>query len=506
MFLSLWSTKYDWAFEIERSQNYGASLKDGPAWPRGKMIGGTHSMNCNIYLRGFPYDYDRWEALGNEGWGYSSVRPIFERMENLMAVNQSLNSGQGPLKIDYTYSEDQVRYIVSEAAKESGYPWVTDFNSGDQIGYTNTPATIYKGIRQSSARAYLVPAAKRKNLHVIKHAQVTKLVMKGDKVVGVDFRRGRRGLYTARATKEVILSAGVIGTPHILLHTGIGPRQHLKRVGIPLVQDLPVGRHMEEHVMLLLFLSVSKFDQAQSLDQTLDMTYSYLKSFSGPLSTTGLDFIGFINTKEGPSAERPNIENLHLVMEPNNTSLEGFLRHQRYQEHHLKPLLELNKKSTLLVVAPTLSNPKSVGKIELRNKDPMAPPKIYPNYLDDDEDTRTLGEALKWQYEQQHTKAFQAAGAKFHFLETDCQNFPSQEYFECYARHFTNTLFHPVGTARMGPNGDVAVVDNKLRVHGLRRLRVCDASVMPVIPTTNVNAATMMIGERCADFIKDTYK
>lgn len=460
-----------------------------------------------IHLRGFPYDYDGWKALGNADWGYESVRPIFERIENNMAVNRSVNSGTGPLKIDYTYSQDQVRYVISDAAKEFGYPWATDFNNGDQIGYTNTISTIYKGIRQSAARAYLAPAAKRSNLHVVKFCRVTKLVMKGNKVVGVDFIRNRRKSYTARATKEVILSTGSIGTPQILMNSGIGPKKHLNRLGINVVADLPVGLNLQDHLGVIMFLSFSEFNQGLTLDQTLDMVYGYLKSFSGPLATSGLDFIGFINTKEGPQAERPNAEMIHIVMVPGSAGLAPFLKNQRYPQRYIDQLVEKNKDSTIVLCVSVLSNPRSVGKIELNSRDPLVRPKIIPNYLDDDEDVKILGEALKFQYEMEGTQAFKAAGGKYHlFSDIECANVGTQEYFECYARHFSTTIFHPVGTARMGPDWDTnSVVDPTLRVKGLRKLRVCDASVMPEIPTTNINPATMMIGERCADFIKDTY-
>lgn len=507
MFTSLWNTRYDWQFYIEKSNNYARAFKDGPAWPRGKMVGGTMGLNAMVHIRGFPYDYDRWEELGNPNWNYQQAKPILERIENNMAVNRTTTDHRGPLKIDYTYSQDQVRYVLSDAAEEHGYPWVPEFNDQYKIGYTNTQAHIYRGVRQSTARAYLVPAAKRSNLHVIKSSHVTKVVMKGDKATGVDFIRGNH-LYTARARKEVILSAGTVSTPPILMHSGIGPKVHLKKMGIPVINDLPVGRNLEDHVLSAQFLALSNYpyNQAATADQSLDMIYTYLKSFSGPLSTTGFDFIGFVNTKTGAEADKPNMEHLHAVMEPASANLEGFLRQQRYQDHHIAQLVELNKNATIVVIISCLTNPKSKGKIELRNRDPRAAPRIYPNYLDEQSDVEILGEAMKWQYSLENTNAFKAAGGKFHFFnDLQCPNFPSQEYFECYARHISGTPFHPVGTARMGSPSD-GVVDTKLRVYGTRQLRVCDASVIPVIPSVNINAAVMVVGERCADFIKEKYK
>lgn len=240
----------------------------------------------------------------------------------------------------------------------------------------------------------------------------------------------------------------------------------------------------------------------------MDMVYQYLKTLSGPMSTTGIDFIGMLNTKEGPNEERPNVEQLHIVMEPGSSTLPEFFKQQLLQKHHLQQLVDINKNSAIVHVVTSLSNPKSQGKIELRNRDPLSPPKIYPNYLDHDDDLQIIADAVKFQYGLQESKAFKAAGAKYiMFSDIGCPNLPSKEYFECYARQFGTTLFHPVGTAKMGPDTDEeAVVDHLLRVRGIRRLRVCDASVMPVIPSVNVNAAASMIGERCADFIKDKYQ
>ena len=241
----MWNSKYDWQFEIERTRNFERSLTEGPAWPRGKMLGGSSSINAEIYLRGFPYDYDHWEALGNTDWGYDSVRPIFERLEANMAANRSASDEMGPLKIDYTYSNDPVRGIVASAAAERGYAWATDFNNGDYLGYSSVLTTTHKGLRSSSATAYLVPAANRRNLWVLKKSRVTKVIMKGDKAVGV--RYTRKGYnFKAYARKEVILSAGSVSDVPILMHSGIGPAKELRKFGIEVKKNLPVGRTLED--------------------------------------------------------------------------------------------------------------------------------------------------------------------------------------------------------------------------------------------------------------------
>lgn len=473
------------------------------------MLGGSSSLNAMIYLRGFPEDYDKWLQLGNTDWGSSSVWPVFDQIENNMATNRSATDQMGPVKIDYTYSIDQVRHVIATAAKEQGYPWVPEFNQVHQVGYTNVITTTYKGIRQSAARSYLVPVAKRKNLRVVKFSQVTNLVIRGNKVIGVDFVRNKRS-YTVRARKEVILSAGAINTPKILMLSGIGPKKHLNKLEIPIVSDLPVGRHLQDHVMVPIFLSIKNypFNQGLTMDQNLDTIYAYLKGFAGPLAETGLDFIGMINTKQGPVVNQQDIEILHIVMEPSSTAFGPLLKQQRYQDHHIKELVEVNKNSTTVMFIITLSHPKSKGKTELQSKDPMAPPNIFPNYLDVEDDVQTLARALKSQYELEQTQTMQAVNGKFHFFEDmDCPSFPSLKYFECYARQLSSTLFHPVGTARMGPDSDKqAVVSPLLRVRGVRRLRVCDASVIPEIPSVNTNAAVMMIGERCAEFVKERYQ
>lgn len=481
----------------------------GDLWPRGKMLGGSSSINGMVYLRGFPRDYDTWESLGNTGWGYEKVSRVFQKMENNQAKNISDFTGtsdDGPVKIDYYKSTDRVREVFMDGATEMGYRWARDFNGDDRIGYTNCQGTLTRGLRQSSARAYLIPAAKRRNLHVVKLATVTTLVMDGNRVLGVNFVKNDR-IYQVRASREVILSGGAIGSPQILLSSGIGPKEHLEEVGVPVVHDLAVGENLQDHVVAHLHFKFEEIDGEISWSQLLDNVYFYFKNRTGPYGNPiNPDFNAFLNTKS-LKADHPDIQTQHIVFEKNSAVLLTSLQTNRYQQKYIDQLLEINRQMTIVIVYVVVANPKSVGRIKLRDNNPLSMPRIYPNYFSDHEDMETMIGGLKIYNNFPDTEAFRAKGGKLiHFDDFDCDDYPSDSYWECYARHFSTTLYHPCGTTKMGPSSDPkAVVDPRLRVRNVENLRVCDASIMPQVVTVNTNPVSMMIGERCAEFIKEEY-
>lgn len=509
MYMSLWDSEYSWNFQAEKSNAFSRSVVKGDFWPRGKMLGGSTSLNGMVYFRGFPRDYDTWESMGNTGWGYDSVKETFRKMENNRATNISDfkdTSDKGPVKIDYFYSSDRVRDVFLGAAYENGYRWARDFNGDDRLGYTQAQGTLNLGIRQSTAHAYLITAGKRQNLHVVKFATVTKLIITGDRVVGVNFLKNN-AKYRIKATNEVILTAGAVGTTKILLSSGIGPSQHLQEMGVHPIHDLPVGENLQDHVKVSLHFKFEEIDGEISASQALDNIYLYFKNRTGPYGNpVNPDFNAFLNTKS-KEATHPNIQVQHVMFERNSPALYENLKVNRYQQKYIDQLMEANRYSTVVQCYIILTNPKSVGKIQLRNRDPLSQPRIYPNYFDKREDLDIVIEGMKIYNKYLESKAFKEKGGKLILFDgLECDGYPSDSFWECYARHFSSTLYHSSGTTKMGPASDpTAVVDPRLKVRHMENLRVCDAGIMPKIVTVNTVGASMMIGERCAEIIKEEY-
>lgn len=479
------------------------------------MLGGSSAFNSMVYLRGFPKDYDEWAEMGNPGWDYESVLETYKRMENNqveeLAKDEKYHSTSGLLKVDYFYSADQIRYIFLNASQELGYKRVADFNGRDRLGFAFTQGTVHKGERQSSARSHLIPAKDRPNLHVIRNAHVIDLEMVKERVVGVNFYSKHKRLMTAYAKKEVILSAGSINTPQILMLSGIGPKDHLQELNIKVKHDLPVGRNLQDHVIVSIFYRFDKLDGQIPQSVVLDNVYQYLKDKSGPLSgPTTIDFNGFIDTMDGKyeATSHPDIQIRHNFYERNNRELEFYLRTRGYRDDIIQQILEVNRKTTIAILYLILCNPKSVGKIELRSSNPEHKPRIYANYLTHRDDVDTLVRGLKIYSKFVETEAFKENGGQHIKFKDVCDDVPfdSTEYWECHAKYFSTTVYHPVGTAKMGPKDDrEAVVDATLKVRDVEGLRVVDASIMPKLVTVNTNGPCMMIGERGSDFIREEW-
>lgn len=479
------------------------------------MLGGSSAINSMVYLRGFPKDYDEWAAMGNAGWDYETVLATYKRMEDNqaedMAADEMYHATGGLLKIDYYYSADPIRFIFLNASREFDYKWVDDFNGRDRLGYAFTQGTLAHGERQSSARAYLVPAKDRRNLHVIKHAHVIDLIFDdddNDRVVGVSFNYNNKAMMKAFAKREVILSAGSVNTPQILMLSGIGPRENLDEVHIRVKKELPVGKNLQDHVVSTLFFRFDKYDKEVPMDQVLDNVYQYMRYKRGPMTAPeSADFIGFISTLNG---SHPDIQTQNYVFHPKMPEFEIYLRNRAYKDAIVDQLVAINQEVTICIVYLILTNPKSIGKLELRSRSPIFKPRIYPNYLDSQEDVDSIVRAAQFYSKFDETAAFKETGGHLIRIDSlrgcDQYEYQSPKYWECYVRHFSTTLYHPSGTAKMGPKSDKeAVVDSKLRVYGIEGLRIVDASIMPKLVTVNTNGPSMMIGERGADFIKEQW-
>lgn len=464
-----------------------------------------------LYVRGNKLDYDHWEELGNTGWGYEEVLKYFKKSENA-AEEDEFHSVGGLLDAKpYIVPEVKVIPLLFMAAEEMGYKRV-DVNGASQVGYGLVPSTQRRNERLSTAKAFLSPAKDRPNLHVSKNSHVTKLRIKDGKVTGVEFEKGGTSHYVA-AKKEVVVSAGSTNSPQILMLSGIGPKDHLEELGINVEADLPVGQNLQDHFMYTSLYVVLKGLNSKVLDpkkKMLDDLYRYLIHREGDLAyLSTADFTGFVNTPSNENEEYPNIQLHHLLMpEEDQQFMPMWLYSQGYNKSTYQYIKEVNQQGTLLMPMITLLRPKSVGEIKLKSAKISDRPIITANYLSEPDDVKTMIEGIKYFKAFAETKILRALGATVvdnykvcsqqHELESD-------EYYECCLRHLGSTLYHPVGTCRMGPDSADAVVDPQLRVHGIKGLRVADASIMPKIVSGNTNAPTIMIGERAADFIKSEW-
>lgn len=468
----LFDTEFEWGYRTAPQPR----LNDRELyWPRGKTLGGSSSINAMVHVRGHPTDFDRWEARGNEGWGYDEVVEYFERCE--------ADGGTGDETVDgcpltRLRSPNELTEAFVEAGQAVGIPHNADFNRDKLAGIGTYPVVQKDGQRCSTAEAYLKPALDRSNLEVVTGALVTRVEFDGQRAVGVTYESDDETRSEA-AANEIVLCGGTINSPQLLLRSGVGPADHLSEHGIPVVADRPgVGADLQDHVGTTVVFESSEpvsLDDAGSLGDLAK--YFLLKR--GPLTSNIAEAGAFVRTS--PDLEAPDVQ---LMFGPAYFVRHGF-EDPPSDGHYYS-------------IGGIVLDPQSRGCIRLRSADPHADPVIDPRYLEAEEDLDVLIEALKLAREVGHAEPFDAYREREVHPGPDTRD---REGFAEYIRNVAQTLYHPVGTCKMG-SGDEAVVDDRLRVHGVENLRVVDASVMPVIPSGNTNAATMMIAERAADFIR----
>ncbi|XP_055698394.1 glucose dehydrogenase [FAD, quinone]-like [Phlebotomus papatasi] len=504
-------SKYDWEYYSEPSDKY--SIFTG-YWPRGKMLGGSSSMNGMLYVRGTESDYDNWEALGNPTWGFKDVLQYFKKSEDnhnpeiANAFRNYYHSTDGPLSVELFKNNATMNMDIVRAAQELGFKFVEDINAKEHIGVTFLQGTVRSGVRESTGKAFLVPAKNRSNLHVVKNSHVLNLEIDNNGVVsGVRMNlRGQMEL-KAYARKEVILSAGSINSPQILMLSGIGPKSHLQAMGLPVVKDLPVGKKLQDHPAVPLFFTFKSPGNFSS-DETIEDFITYLTGRDGELSTTGLLQTLLNANVNDPSSNDPDFQYFHVAFSKKGDvdKINAILNLLGLNDNIINIVSKELSRSAALFVDMTHLSEKSRGEILLRSIEPTDKPRIIPNYLAEPSDLDDFIKAIRLYLSILQTKAFRNLEAQFYAIpipECDILVFESDEYWKCYCRYMITTLFHPVGTTKMGPDSDYdAVVDYRLRVKGTTGLRVIDASIMPVIPRGNTNAPTIMIGEKGADFIK----
>jgi choline dehydrogenase-like flavoprotein len=449
--------------------------------PRGRVLGGSGSINGMVYFRGHPTDYDDWSDMGCKGWSYAEVLPYFTRTEHNEDFPESVFHGRaGPINVKLVENPNELNYAFMDALGSLQFPHCPDFNGPDPEGFGRRQGLIRDGRRETTARNMLRPAMARGNIHVQTHARVAKVIVENGRAAGILLTDGRQ----VRARREVVLSAGTVQTPQILLLSGIGPAEHLREHGIDVVHDLPgAGENYHDHVASPMHMETGDPTSYglswKALPRDIFHLFQYALTRKGPLAGNVFESVAFVRTD--PSLEKADVQ---FVFQParrlTNPKIPFPLGHG-------------------YAISPVALYPKSRGTVRLASPDPEAAPLIDPHLLEHPDDILPLIRALKIARRAFASDAF----AEYEGVEVapgpDCQ---SDEQWAAYIRETGYTVHHPVGTCRMGdPHNTATVVDPQLRVKGIAGLRVADASVMPSVIGGNTNAPCVMIGERAADFI-----
>ncbi|MGB7271229.1 MAG: choline dehydrogenase, partial [Albidovulum sp.] len=468
------STRHNWAFQGEPEPELnGRQIQHD----RGKTLGGSSSINGMVFIRGHALDYEGWQQAGCQGWGYADVLPYFKRMENYGGGADAFRGDDGPMHVHRARPEDPLTLAFLKAGEEAGYPSSDDVSGHCQEGFGVSDRTVFKGERWSTARAYLDPARNRPNLSILTRAQVQHLVFDGTRATGVAYKDRHGNSATAHAQKEVILSAGAVGSPHILMLSGIGPAGHLQDMGIDVLHDLPgVGQNLNDHPDFVLKFKckqpVSFWPKSRPLAK-LAAGVQWLLTRRGIVASNLFEAVGCI--RSGPGVEYPDLQIIISPIAVDDATWEPL------QEHAFQ-------------IHVGLMRAHSRGSIELRSADPAAPPRILVNYLKDTRDRELMRKGIRLVREIVEQPAFSD-------LKGD-EIFPgstklSDADLDPLLNAHTTTQWHLSCTARMGDKADKgAVVDASGRVHGLSGLRVVDASIMPFVTNGNTNAPTIMLAEK----------
>ena len=469
----------DWCFSTEASTGLnGRSLN----YPRGKVLGGCSSINGMIYMRGQARDYDHWRQLGNSGWGWDEALKYFKRSEGHVLGQNEMHGGNGEWRVEGQRLSWEILDAFRDAAAETGIPNTNDFNTGNNEGCGYFEVNQKQGVRWSAADAFLHPIKSRANLTVLTESHVNKLQFDGNKVVGVKFWRGN-DLFEASVSGEIILASGAIGSPQIMQASGISSGALSQKIGIQNIIELPgVGENLQDHLQMRLVFKVKNTKtlnlRANSLFGKIGMGLEYFLFKRGPMTMAPSQLGGF--AKSDKNKETPNLQ------------------------YHIQPLSTEKLGDPLhpfeaFTASVCNLRPESRGHVHIKTEDSREPPKIQPDYLSDPADRKVAADAIKL------TRKIVSSPAMKKFEPEEFKpgiEFASDDDLAREAGNIGTTIFHPVGTCKMGPSSDnMAVVDERLKVHGIRGLRVVDASVMPTITSGNTNSPTLMIAEKASEMI-----
>lgn len=480
-FKTMHNPELDWCYRTEADANVADRQID---WPRGKVLGGSSSLNGLLYVRGQREDYDHWADLGNRGWGYADVLPYFRKSEDQEHGANEYHGVGGPLKV----SDLRLRRPIAEhfiaAAKDTGIPFNEDYNGATQEGVGYFQQTAFKGFRWSTAKGFLKPVRERRNLIVETRAQTCRVLFEGKRAVGVEYLQdGQRK--KARARVEVILAAGAIGSPQLLQNSGVGPTTVLAKAGVALRHVLPgVGQNLQDHLQVRLVFKTRERTLNDEVNNPLRKALiglQYALFRTGPLTLAASQVTIF--TRSRPDVTRPDIQ---FHMQPLSADKPGQGAHR----------------FSAFTSSVCQLRPFSRGSVEIRSNDPLQYPVIHANYLSDERDHRVVIDGIKV------ARRIAAAPSLAPHIISEFipgSQYQSDDELLQAARQFSQSIYHPAGTCKMGDDS-MAVVDDRLRVHGLAGLRVVDASIMPELVSGNTNAPTIMIAEKAADMILEDRK
>lgn len=478
-FKTMNNPKFDWMYQLEKDKGLNNRRID---WPRGKVLGGSSALNGLLYIRGDKHDYDNWEKLGNKGWSYKEVLPLFKKFECQENGEDQYHGVDGELKVSNLRLRRKIADLFIKASEEIGIPFNADCNGEKQEGVGYFQQTTHKGFRRSSYRSFLNRKVRaRKNLTIMTSTQISKVIFDGSKAIGVEcIQNKRKASLTIHAKKEIILSAGAISSPQILQLSGIGDKDLLNKLGIKTIHHNPaVGKNLQDHLQIRLVYKTN----TRTLNDELNTWWKraligvqYILFRTGPLTLSASQVFAFTNTALDGS--RPNIQ---FHMQPLSAD---------------KPGDGVHPFSAFTMSVCNL-RPESRGEVSINSSNPEDLPTIIPNYLSTESDRKVAIESIKVA-----RKIAQANSIKEHILDefVPGNSFSSDDELLEVARNHSQSIYHPVGTCKMGHDKE-SVVDDQLRVHGIKNLRVVDASIMPELVSGNTNAPTMMIAEKAAEMI-----
>ncbi|MBC8639805.1 choline dehydrogenase [Caballeronia sp. EK] len=475
-FKTMHDPELDWCYRTEADDAVAGRSID---WPRGKVLGGSSSLNGLLYVRGQREDYDRWAELGNAGWSYRDVLPYFKKSEDQEHGASEYHGAGGPLKVSDLRLRRPIADHFIAAAQEIGIPFNTDYNGATQEGVGYFQQTAYKGLRWSTAKGFLKPVRDRRNLIVQTRAQTRKVLFNGKEATGIEYVH-EGVVKTVRARVEVILAAGAIGSPQILQNSGVGPARVLNNAGVQVRHELPgVGRNLQDHLQVRLVFKTRERTLNDEVNNPLKKALiglQYALSRTGPLTLAASQVAIF--TRSSPDVARPDIQ---FHMQPLSADKPGQGAH---------PFSAFTSSVCQL-------RPHSRGSVEIRSNDPLNYPAIHANYLSDERDHPVVIGGIK--------VARRIAAAPSLAKHIVSEFIPGSQYgtdaeLLDVARKFSQSIYHPAGTCKMGSDA-LAVVDERLKLRGIGRLRVVDASIMPELVSGNTNAPVIMIAEKAADMI-----